>query len=489
MSVPYAVRGHEYRKRLGFGPVTFLAVLCSLIAAGVGVALSPQTAVVAIAFGGFAAAAIALSVFRIEPADRTGVALLDAHATAAVFVRPRGFFYAGLVLACAPALSVAGSQSFADLFFGAAALLALWEMLAFGRRIGWQASLNVFISGLVMLAIGGLVAAYASANPGDTAKLAFRPLYAIGAMVGLAPIVLRSTEHVRKALGWWVTGVAVACLFGLLQAIFSRSLGFGVFAQARASGLTLHPDDLGSIAGITTIPAFYLYLTVRGRWRRIAAMAAVSLALVGIIVSGSIGGLIALVVSGATWLALDQSRTRAFRTAVAIVAAVIVATIFVPTSVLTPTDRISKITSSNQDVRTNTAKIRANDWQYAIRRLATNPVRGVGLDNGSLTPAGDRVQNMLLEAWFESGLIGLLGAILIFASPFAALAAARRLATSGATASLTSCQIAVFAGLIFLASEQIVYYKRLWWIPLALLFATEAAIRRESQTPPTIAAD
>lgn len=52
-----------------------------------------------------------------------------------------------------------------------------------------------------------------------------------------------------------------------------------------------------------------------------------------------------------------------------------------------------------------------------------------------------------------------------------------------------SCQIAVFAGLIFLASEQIVYYKRLWWVPLALLFATEAAIRRESQLPPTIAVD
>ena len=136
----------------------------------------------------------------------------------------------------------------------------------------------------------------------------------------------------------------------------------------------------------------------------------------GLILSGSVGALIAAAAATVVWLALQRTSMHALL-ALATLAACVVALVTLQSirGAPDPLDRLESVTTSTSRQRRNGTRITTSasaHTESAIARIKEDPFVGVGLDLFSVTrPFGVEayeydVHNLVIGLWYKTGLVG-----------------------------------------------------------------------------------
>ena len=337
-----------------------------------------------------------------------------------------------------------------------------------------------------------------SASWAEYSGAAFESVYRFALNLMLFPIVftaIRSRRHIVWVLAAFLGGALVSAMYGVF-ATPTQAVGSGEFS--RLSGAGLDPNELAAL--LVASLAFAAALAARrgAIALRLVAVAAVPFCLMGVLLSLSRGGLVALTVALLTAIIIG-GRWRVPALVLLAIAALSVIVYF--GSIATPAER-------NHITEANGGTGRTSTWKVGWRMVEANAVKGVGGDNfrtssihyllePGTVPRSDFIvehphvaHNMYLEVLADLGIVGLtlFLAIITFAIK-AALEAARSFRRSGDARMelLARALVVAVAALLaadFFLSEQ--YSKQLWLL-LALAPAMRAVARRGEAAPSEIA--
>lgn len=379
----------------------------------------------------------------------------------------RWLFFAGLATMPLLILRFRGT-TVSDYVFFAALVVAAVSVLG-DRTHPLPKIPGPLLIGLTLLLTGSLIATVErSLDPAGSVAIIVRLTYLMTGWLLLGTVILRTPEHVRNAVRWWVAGVAVCGLYATAQ---KAGIAPGGLDQAgRATGLAEHVNDLGALSAVAGVPALMLAYTMRDL---ISWGSAIGV-LLGLMLSGSIGAAVAML-AGLLVCAISGQLTRAVLV-LSLVGGCAVA-LASTTSVLesTPIGRFELAT----DPAGGTLRLRVDTAADAWEGIRDNPVIGTGLDLRSsqiysaITGEKYSVHNLFLARWYESGVAGLLGiGLIVWALLTAGWTATRR--SSGHDRLLAISLLAGAVAFVAVGMSEPLLYKRYALAPAALALALAA---------------
>jgi O-antigen ligase len=461
------------------------AVLVATIA-GAGVGRAPWTVSLLITLLGLGAAGLwGARVWLLSPVPQPSMSESAVRDDAALRA-PRYVFYAGAAsvgfLTVRPAAALTASDW---LFFGAFGLTCL-VILASGLERDYLVP-SVIAVGVVVFAAGGIVSSYNAVAPMQSLFVVFRLLYLTLAWFWLGTILLQSVRHVECAALAWVSSAALCSVGAILQFLNGHVILGGEIDGGRMPGFTDQVNQLGGLAAISLVPAFMFAADGRRRSDRLIGIASTGLIVAGLLLSGSVGALLAVAIAAVFWLALRgvTARTLVILSAGALAALVLISATGA-TSAVDPLQRIRRVTSSEEAARGIGGSVytRVDGYRMAWKRIVDEPVVGVGLDNASSKNIlGDNlVHNLFLNPWFAAGIFGVAGVLLLVCGSLAAGAEVVRRASETERSLAIALLASVISFVIFAMGEPILYV-RFGWFGAMLLIALWAQQKRALGQP------
>lgn len=383
---------------------------------------------------------------------------------------PRFFFYLGLLFIGQTILRPALSFTLSDWFFLISFFLTTSESLL--RRKLETRFPPYMILGLFLFTIGGIVSSCFAKLPLMSVLALLKYLYLIVVWFWLGTVLLEKPEHVYTAILFWTSSAALSG-FGALMQIFWGDIIPGTSpSHSRMTGLTEHVNDLGGLTSIALIPAIMMLTHFQKTiWRFIYSWICVIMIAIGLVLSVSMSGVTALLVSLIVWLSVNKIT---FRNITILSSSSV---LFIAAISLQSRSKGVSILSRLYDIFNNgfsllTLQTRVDTYSAAWEAICKNPLLGVGLGpNVGLTKTGDVVHNIFLANWFESGLFGFLGILLILGAiglkAYNGIRSPNRRPDKILGVALFSSYIAF----LVLGLAQPIYYKRFGWISAALLMA------------------
>jgi O-antigen ligase len=241
------------------------------------------------------------------------------------------------------------------------------------------------------------------------------------------------------------------------------------------TGFTQNVNDLGGVTSAAFVPALMVLVSLaKTPLRMLGAGVLLSLVAAGLLLSGSVGSIIAASVAAAVWFGAHRTRvSRLVALAAITVAAITIYTTQISEQTPSSIERITHLGSGSPDDPNLTLDDRIQTYRAAINRVEQNPIVGVGL-NRDTTAASEWVHNIFLGTWYTTGLLGLVGMTLIFvASGRAAwwsMLSARSVEERGLALALSGSFIAF---LVFVMSEPALFI-RYGWVSVALVCTLRA---------------
>ncbi len=494
----------QARQALAFAGVVILAVLGGLAAAFLPkVAVGFVIALSIVLFFAFArrtlaehARSLQRRLARPHASDGTGDGGSE-YAADGGFDVPRRLYYGGVLLLGLLSLRAGGQVTFSDLLFLLSFLLASAEFVILRRRVPMKVPFLLLI-GIALFALGGLLSTFESYASLSSIAVIARLVFLTVFWFWLGTVVLRRPEHVTRAIGFWVASAAICGGAAILQVVVGDVIPNASLENGRATGFTTHPNELGGLAAIAFVPALMLAsrpLAAAGT--RVWSYLLLLLVAAGLILSGSIGALIAAAVAVLVWLAFQRTSVHsllAFATLAACVAALV--TLQSIRGVADPLDRLDSVRGSASvpggGTNPGSVELRVGTYRVAIARIKEDPFLGVGLDLKSVTrPHGIEsweydVHNLIIGLWYKTGLVGLAGMLIallaVLRSGWIAILRSRSTGEARVTVALASSFIAF---LVFAMSEPVLF-SRFGWIPAALILALRA-VQQENESPEPVA--
>jgi O-antigen/teichoic acid export membrane protein/O-antigen ligase len=486
------------RQSLGIAGAVTLAVLGGLVAAFLPkVALVVVVALSVVLFFAFARSTLAEHARRLQrrlarprPSELSGEKTSGDPADEG-FAFPRRLYYGGVLLVGLLTLRVGGQITFSDVLFLFSFLFASAEFVLLRRRVPMKLPF-LLLMGIALFSLGGLLSTFHSYEALKSIAVIARLVFLTVIWFWVGTVVLRRQEHAMKAISFWVASAAISGAAAILQLVVSSDIVPGTALQwGRATGFTLHPNDLGGLTAIAFVPA--LMLASRPRTAvsaRVWSYLFLLLIAAGLILSGSVGALIATSVAVLVWLAFQRMSVHSLL-AFAILASCVVALITLQSirGAPNPIERLNAVTGSTaQAGGSGSVHLRVDTYRIAIERIKEDPFVGVGLDLKSVTrPYGVEsweydVHNLIIGLWYKTGLIGLAGMLLallaLLRSGWTAIIRSRSGGESSAAVALMSSFVAF---VVFSLSEPALF-SRYAWIPAAFILALRA-IQQESESP------
>jgi O-antigen ligase len=415
------------------------------------------------------------------PADRTVIESPCPHREA------RALYYAGMATMSWLVVRVHGF-TVSDMLFLAAAALAFAEALR-----NWPYRFyplpGPFVLGVVLFTFGALVATIEHATaPLASLGILARVVYLLIVWFLVGTMVLRTADQIRTAVGCWVFGAAVCGIWAIAQklgyvhdiSVILQRLGIGLnlaMPSGRMTGLTEHVNDLGGLSAIALAPALALVYTSRHKFAALAGLLGI---VAGLVLSGSIGAGLAAVCALAVCLASRQL-ARAVLAGLALSAVVAVVAVASTGFGSTQFARLPEAIDPAAPYGQNTFLTRLDTFEAAWKRIKEDPIVGAGLDNASITVYSDRhgghsdqVHNLFLGRWFESGIFGLLGIVLVVGSMFTMAWRAVIHSGRGREHLLALSLFAGFVAFVIVAMSEPTLYKRYALVPMSMAFALSA---------------
>jgi O-Antigen ligase len=458
-----------------------------LLGGGVVVAAGLTGAAVAVLPAWLSVAALAIAMLALwlvlmrnilRPASTAQLAVDEPVATSSGLRFARLLYYVGAALIGFLTIRPAAGFTASDWIFFLSLGIAAFALITSGDSIPYRIPRPVTF-GVMLFAVGGIGSSVHALHPLGSAAIVIRLLYLTLVWFWLGTVLLQKPQHVYNALVAWVCSAAASSAGAIVQYFKGDVIPNGYVFYGRMTGFTEHVSDLGGLAAIAFVPA--LMLAVDAKDRRLRYVGAVSVGLVGagILLSGSVGGLIAALVATCFWLAIRGLSVRIIVGLVAVVAtAAVLMSATGVTNTPSPFKRISRVTSS-QDFREGTGgsvQSRFEGYRLAWHRIESQPFVGVGLDDAdSQRVLGDTafVHNILLNPWLTAGILGLVGMVLLLWGSFSCGHQVLRL-SSEEDRPLVSALLAGFIAFVVFGLGEPVLFVRYGWFPIALLVALRA---------------
>ncbi len=407
------------------------------------------------------------------------------------FAVPRRLYYGGVLMVGLLTLRAGGQVTLSDVLFLFSFLLACMEFVVLRRRVPIRLPFLLLI-GIALFSVGGFLSSFESLQALKTIAVIARLVFLTVFWFWLGTVVLRREAHVRKAIGFWVASAAICGGGAVVQYLVGDVIPNASIDGGRATGFAQQPNDLGGITAIAFVPALMLAsrpgasLVARG-W----SFAALLLIAAGLVLSASVGALLAAAAAVVVWLALQRTSIHVLRAlAVLALTLVVVSALGGPQ----PLARLNSVTDSTYlagaGTQLGSAEQRIGTYREAIARIEENPFVGVGLDLRSITrPFGIEsfeydVHNLVIGLWYKTGLLGLTGMLLallaIFRSGWAAILGSRSAGESRVAIALL-CSL---AGFVVFSMTAPILFTRFGWIASALVLALRAVQQgREAPVP------
>ena len=403
----------------------------------------------------------------------------------------RMLFLLGVSLIGVLTLRVGGQITLSDVLFGFSFVVVCAE-LTFRRWITPFRISSTFLVGMALFTLGGVISTFEAIEPIKSFAVIVRLIILTFLWFWLATLVLTSMDHVARAMRLWVLTAAICGSAAIVQVVAGDVVPGSNLLYGRATGLTTHPNDLGGLTSIAFVPALVL-ASLYGLSRRRRTLSYVLLLIVaaGLVVSGSVGALLATVVATFVWLALQRFSANSVLVAFA-VGLCVIATIGIQTvrGAPTPLQRLHSVTAMTTNTSgSGSLEDRVSTYHVAFREIREHPFVGVGLDLVSVTrPSGvvsyaNDVHNLVIGTWYKTGLVGLLGMLIaIFAVLSVGWSNICHSTSENEEMIAVGLVSAVVAFVVFSMSEPVLY-SRYGWISAALVFALRAAQQRNAVAP------
>jgi O-antigen ligase len=340
----------------------------------------------------------------------------------------------------------------------------------------------LLLAGTALFVMGGLASSFGSDVPNQSIVVILRLAYLTVVWFWLGTVVLQRVEHIWLAVGVWVMSASLDGAGAILQYFKGDVIPGGAVHWGRVSGFTANINDLGGITSTALVPALLLLLfKMRGRRRAYSTLGSVTVVLIatGLILSGSVGSFLAMCVATAFWFGAHPTPVRRLLALAVVAAALLVAfSSHTPTYSQSVIDRVNHFGAGSPDDPNKTLDSRLQGYHVALVRIVKDPFVGVGLDTESSRAGTLPVHNIIIGTWFESGILGVIGIILIFLSVAReALTAIMRSKDAHERALAIALASSFVAFLVFLLSEDALY-TRYGWISAGLIFAVRAVQTR-----------
>lgn len=394
------------------------------------------------------------------------------------FAAARYLYYGGVLTIGEPNLRPVLDLTVSDLFFFAS-LLALASIWLLDRRPLDIRVAAAVVAGTAVFAVGGLASSLVSAHGVESFGELARVVYITTIWFALSTVVLRTEDQIRNVTRLFALSVGLTALAAVVQ-LYGLPLGVLVPGTdyrfvPRMTGFTEHPNTLGAMCALALVPALGV-LAVRARtvpaW--IASHAAVGVLIVGLVLSGSIGGLAAAVASVAVWTPSAWRTRRARLTFVLFALAVVAAGAYGGGGLLdSEVQRINTVTDFTSSTATGPERLLLD--QRALSIIAGSPLYGAGLDDVSNyeTMGGTAVHNMLLFAGVGGGVVAMTGMAMILTSVlvFGFRMLVQSLREPRKSSPLPAVLFASYVAFLVYGLSAPILYIRYGWMPAALLVA------------------
>jgi O-antigen/teichoic acid export membrane protein/O-antigen ligase len=495
--------GTRPRLATGHQLIGVAVAVAAASAAGVAVAvLPPRTALIAIvalsaalffAFGRSALEQTTHSVrVRLARArsSRHSVDEVSSGQSDAEFRLSRRLYYLGLVLLGLLTFRVGGQVTYSDVVFLFSFVLACAELVVVRRRVAIRLPFLLLL-GMSLFSFGGLLSTFYASEALKSTAVIVRLIFLTVFWFWLGTVVLNRREHVTKASTLWVASAAICGGAAALQVLVGGTIPLaGTFEFGRATGFTTHPNELGGLTAIAFVPALMLAarhgIAVPSRLLSYLLLLLVG---AGLILSGSVGALIAAAAATFVWFAFQKTSVESILVFTAVGLSVIaVVTVQAMRGAPTPLERFDRVTNSSTTAGQGSGSLdsRIETYRVAAAAIKEHPWVGVGLDLVSVTkPFGIvsyeyDVHNLIVGTWYKTGLLGLAGMLLaliaVIRTGWTAILRSKSEAEQMTAVALMSSVVAFIA---FAMSEPVLF-SRYGWISAALLFALRAVQQRES---------
>ncbi len=262
---------------------------------------------------------------------------------------PRRLYYCGVLLLGLVTLRAAGQVTFSDLFFLASFLLACAELVVMRRRVPVKLPFLLLI-GVALFSLGGFISTFESYEALKSIAVIARLVFLTVFWFWLGTVVLRRQGTCMRAIGCWVASAAICGGGAILQLLVGDVIPNASFEGGRATGFTAHPNDLGALTAIAFVPALMLASRPRiARATRAWFYVLLLLVAAGLILSGSVGALIAAAGAVFVWLVFQRTSIHSLL-AIATLAACVVALVALQSirGAPDPLDRLETVTSTSR---------------------------------------------------------------------------------------------------------------------------------------------
>ena len=386
-------------------------------------------------------------------------------------------YYAGAAtigfLTVRPALGFTASDWIFLAALGVAALVIVQQGITPYYRIPRAVTI-----GALLFALGGLLSSIEAVAPYGSALVVVRMLYLTLVWFWLGSIVLQTRSHVQNALVAWVSSAALSSSGAVIQFLYGDVIPGGTIAWGRTTGFTEHPNVLGGLAATAFVPALMLAVDSPQRRMRVIGTASTGLLAAGLLLSGSVGGLLAATVATMVWLALRGVSLRILVSgAVILASAVLLMTATGNTDSPSPINRIQRVSSAEEAAAGTGGTIytRIEGFALAWSRITEQPLVGVGLDqSSSLEVLGKHtLHNLVLGPWLTAGVLGLVGIVLLIAGAISTGFRVLRHSPSQ-NRSFDAALLAALVAFVQHGMGEPILFVRYGWFPTALLIALGA---------------
>jgi len=367
-------------------------------------------------------------------------------------------------------------------WFGIVAVLT-----GFGYYIirGRFPALNRYVllsGGLIVL--GAIVTIPNSTHLSYSAFSAILMFYTLVLWLSLPDILFVEWKYLR----WAFIALGISVSVTSIYAIGQKLLGFPVLGPnyfwGRQIGLTRQPNEIGTFCAM--VFPYLLSLTITSgtvRRNKIIWTSVAMLAVIGVLLSGSMTGTLALLAGISGYYFTTSCRGRVHTVILILLGAIVIAgfsVVYSGRDTQFVVQRIERFISSEHGKITLDQRLTANRhaWQY----IQSNPLQGYGYHTQVKSIGGStEVHNTILRAWYDGGIFTLLAVLILLSGAAIALAKAwKRIVYIGDVQHKHYVAGAIGAFISFLVVTQAspVLYQRSAWFPVALAFAVASIVRR-----------
>ncbi|WP_033541950.1 O-antigen ligase family protein [Planococcus sp. CAU13] len=324
------------------------------------------------------------------------------------------------------------------------------------------------IVGIMLFILGALLSSFGAGSPILSLTKAARFPFIVLIWFWLSIILLKNEQYVYTAFKFWIASIAFNGFIATLQLKFD--IPYAVVQYGRMTAFTGNMSDLGAITSIAWIPALILATNSRLKYSLLGYLALIFIGL-GVLLSGSVSGLITVAAGTLIWLAIGRPSIKLLILG-AVLSVIVISVINIQEKegLATPFNRIETATSLDATNPDSTMMSRLLTYQAGMSEIANNPVVGVGFD-GKETETGFEVHNIFLGALYQGGIFSFLGMIIICMT---ILKIGYCNVKNSHTKLIFNLSLAVFISficmLVFGMTGQFLY-QRYAWIPAALLLA------------------